>query len=98
MAKYELTNLAVKDLADIWNFTFDNWSESQADYYYEQLVESFGKIANKPDSGRNYEGIATNLYGLKVSRHIVFYRILNSETVEITRILHERMELKRRLE
>lgn len=34
MAKFYLTNLAVKDLADIWNYTFDNWSEQQADYYY----------------------------------------------------------------
>ena len=31
MAKYHLTNQAVQDLSDIWNYTFDNWSEEQAD-------------------------------------------------------------------
>ncbi|WP_420318747.1 type II toxin-antitoxin system RelE/ParE family toxin [Ekhidna sp.] len=34
MANYQLTNLAVQDLTDIWNYTFDNWSEQQADVYY----------------------------------------------------------------
>ncbi len=31
MAKYKLTNKAVKDLANIWNYTFEAWSERQAD-------------------------------------------------------------------
>ncbi len=34
MAKYTLTNKAVKDLSEIWNYTFDQWSERQADFYY----------------------------------------------------------------
>jgi len=34
MAQFKLTNNAVKDLSDIWNYTFDAWSESQADKYY----------------------------------------------------------------
>ena len=38
MAKYLLTNKAVEDLADIWNYTFDVWSEKQADAYYNMLL------------------------------------------------------------
>ncbi|MEQ9406008.1 MAG: type II toxin-antitoxin system RelE/ParE family toxin [Cyclobacteriaceae bacterium] len=98
MANYRLTNLAVEDLASIWNYTFDNWSETQADYYYQQLIESFEKIAKKPNSGKNYNGIAKDLFGFQVNRHIVFYRTMKSDEVEIARILHERMDLKSRLE
>jgi toxin ParE1/3/4 len=29
MAKYNLTYKAVEDLADIWDYTFDEWSEKQ---------------------------------------------------------------------
>ena len=32
----------------------------------------------------------------KVKSHIIFYRILN-DTIEVIRILHERMEIKNRL-
>lgn len=34
MASYKFTNRAVEDLAQIWNYTFDNWSDNQADTYY----------------------------------------------------------------
>ena len=34
MARYKLTNKAVEDLAQIWNYTFNKWSENQADTYY----------------------------------------------------------------
>lgn len=45
MGKYKLTNLAVRDLSNIWNYTFDNWSEEQADTYHEQLISAFESIA-----------------------------------------------------
>ncbi|MBV6645902.1 MAG: type II toxin-antitoxin system RelE/ParE family toxin [Cyclobacteriaceae bacterium] len=97
MGKYRLTNLALQDLSDIWNYTFDNWSERQADAYYEQLVNAFESLASKPDHSRNYDGIRDDLFGFKINRHIVFYRIVSNELIEITRILHERMDLKNRL-
>ena len=31
MVKYLLTRRAVEDLTNIWNYTFDQWSEDQAD-------------------------------------------------------------------
>lgn len=31
MAKYLLTNKAAEDLSGIWNYTFEAWSEKQAD-------------------------------------------------------------------
>ncbi|MEQ8904683.1 type II toxin-antitoxin system RelE/ParE family toxin [Ekhidna sp.] len=97
MANYQLTNLAVQDLTDIWNYTFDNWSEQQADVYYQQLVTGFENITANQDIGRNYDGITKDLYGFKVNRHIIFYRVITNELVEVTRILHERMELKSKL-
>lgn len=33
MPKYILTNKAVEDLSTIWNYTFEVWSETQADKY-----------------------------------------------------------------
>lgn len=35
--------------------------------------------------------------GIKVNRHIIFYRIINENYVEITRILHQSMDLKNRI-
>ncbi len=97
MAKYKLTNKAVEDLSGIWDYTLDNWSEKQADKYYDFLLENCQDIANNPDLGKNYNGITKDLFGLKASRHIIFYRKLVDKPIEITRILHERMDLKDRI-
>ena len=97
MAKYILTNKAVEDLSGIWNYTFDYWSEHQADIYYEMLIEYCEQIAEKPYIGKNYESIEKRLLGHKVGSHVIFYRIVNANKVEITRILHEQMDLKDRI-
>jgi toxin ParE1/3/4 len=97
MAEYKLTNKAVEDLSKIWDYTFEVWSEKQADKYYDELISDCQEIAENPDLGKNYEGISKQLLGIKANRHIIFYRTLNENYVEITRILHERMDLKKRI-
>ena len=97
MAQYKLTNKALEDLSKIWDYTFEVWSEQQADKYYDGLISNCQEIAENPDFGKNYDGISKQLLGVKVNRHIIFYRTLNENYVEITRILHERMDLKKRI-
>ncbi len=45
MAKYVLTNKAVEDLSRIWDYTYEEWSENQADKYYELIIAAFEEIA-----------------------------------------------------
>lgn len=97
MAKYKLTNKAVEDLSKIWNYTFEIWSEKQADKYYHGLITNCEEIAENPELGKNYDGISKQLLGMKANRHIIFYRMLEKNYVEITRILHERMDLMKRI-
>jgi len=97
MSEFKLTNKAVEDLSKIWDYTFEVWSERQADKYYESLITDCQEIADNPDLGKSYEGITQSLLGMKTNRHIIFYRNLNKNSVEITRILHERMDLKKRI-
>lgn len=97
MANYYLTNKAVNDLTEIWNYTFKQWSERQADKYYHDLIESCKEIANNTSLGKSYDKIIPNLLGLKVNRHIIFYRKIRIDEVEITRILHGRMDLRNRI-
>lgn len=97
MVNYVLTNQAVQDLTNIWNYTFDRWSEDQADKYYNLLIDTCQDIANNPELGKNYEGIRPDLFGLKNNRHIIFYRKIDKNMVEIIRILHGRMDLKNRI-
>ena len=97
MAEFKLTNKAIEDLSKIWDYSFEVWSENQADKYYKMLISTCQEIADNPYLGKNYDGIAKSLLGMKTNRHIIFYRTLNDNYIEITRILHERMDLKKRI-
>ena len=98
MAKYLLTNKAVDDLSKIWEYTYEVWSESQADKYYELLTSSFQEIVQNPELGKNYDEIDKTIFGLRVGKHIVFYRVAQSNDIEILRILHQRMDLKNKID
>jgi len=98
MAKYHLTNKAVEDLSNIWEYTVDTWSERQADDYYNMLIASFQKTTENPRLfGLKYEEIAEGLHGYRANKHIIFYRILADGDILVIRILHQRMDLKRRM-
>jgi toxin ParE1/3/4 len=97
MAQYELTNKAVEDLTNIWEYSIEKWSEQQADSYFNLIISSFQEIVNNPETGKNYDGITNDLFGLKTEKHIVFYRKRINQPIEIIRILHERMDLNSRI-
>jgi len=97
MAKYKFTNNAVNDLTEIWDYTKKIWSEKQAEKYYQLIIQACSEIAKDPSIGKEYSEVYPELKGKKTTKHIIFYRQLSKELVEITRILHERMDLKIRL-
>lgn len=98
MHRYLLTQKAITDLTEIWNYTINTWSENQADKYYEEILNFCQELANNPKIGRNYSQLIPDLKGAKINRHIIFYREMTQNTIEIERVLHEQMDLKSRLE
>ena len=67
MAKYLLTNKTVEDLSQIWDYTYEVWSENQADKYYESLIETCQEISDNPSIGKNYFEIKAEIFGFIMS-------------------------------
>ena len=97
MAKVILRQEAIDDLNDIWNYTLEEWSETQADRYYATLEFACTQIGENPHLGKKFEEINNGLLGLRSGKHIIFYQVVNENEVEVIRILHERMDFKNRL-
>lgn len=98
MAKVILRQEAIDDLNDIWIYTFDEWSEKQADKYYSAIEFACTQIGENPELGNEYDGISKNLLGLRIGKHIIFYQVISKDRIEVVRILHERMDLKNRFD
>jgi len=97
MAKFYFTNKAVEDLGEIWNYTVETWSESQAEIYYSLLIDSCQELANKPSQGKSYEVVERNILGFKTGQHVIFYRMVTETEIEVVRILHGMMDMKNHL-
>ena len=61
MAKVTLRQEAIDDLNDIWNYTFEKWSENQADKHYTIIKLACNGIGKNPNIGKGYDGISKNL-------------------------------------
>lgn len=94
MPKFHLTKKAVEDLSGIWEYTFEIWSEEQADKYYYELLSDCQKLSENQFLGRNYIEVNELIFGFKSGQHIIFYSIANEEKIEIIRFLHSKMDLK----
>jgi toxin ParE1/3/4 len=98
MAKYSLSNKAIEDLSKIWEYTYETWSELQAEKYYYLLLDACQDLADGNLSGKSYPEINAEISGYKAGRHIIFYRKTKTSGIEVSRILHERMDLKSRIQ
>ena len=97
MGKYFLTHSSTDDINSIWNYTCTVWSESQADKYFDLLLNAFEAIAENPSVGKSYKEIGQGVFGTYVGKHIIMFRINSLEAIEIIRVLHGRMDLISRM-
>ena len=94
MAKVHYSKRAVEDLANIWDYTYDEWSERQADKYYMILIQACQEIALDSKKGKPYEEVAEGIQGFLIYRHIILFSRLTAAEILVIRILHSQMDLK----
>ena len=63
MLKLTLRQEAIDDLNDIWNYTKTQWSENQAEKYYQIIKSSCKLIAENPNIGKSYLEIINVSFG-----------------------------------
>jgi toxin ParE1/3/4 len=93
------------DLANILKWTTENFGPRQARVYRDTLVQTIGELAGGPDvaGSKTRDDIMAGLRTLHVARrgrrgrHFLMYRVAARRTIEVVRILHDRMDLPRHL-
>ena len=95
--KYRISQQAIEDLDKIWIYTLNKWSKEQADRYYDLIIAEIEFIAENYLIGKSAEQTRKNYRVTKMKSHLIFYRKVDNEIVEIVRVLHQRMDIKKRL-
>ena len=97
MATFRFTNSALDDLIAIWDYTLAQWSENQAEKYYNLIMASCMDLAKNPQRGKSYAIIFQNILGYKCGAPIIFYHEIEKNEIEIVRVLHGMMDLKSKI-
>ena len=84
---YILSEIADKDLEDIFDYTFDEFGFDQAEKYLLEIEEIFQNLIINPQIGKKRDEIKQGLYSFPKDNHISFYRILDKH-IRIVRVLH----------
>lgn len=95
--QYRISQEAIKDLSKIWVYTLNKWSREQADRYYNLIITEIEFIADNFMTGKSAEQTRKNYRVAKLKSHLIFYKKVENDIVEIVRILHQRMDTKKRL-
>jgi toxin ParE1/3/4 len=97
MSGFVLTQAALADLKEIGCYTESRWGREQRNRYLAFLDEGFHLLAANPLMGRDCSDIREGYRKYVVGKHVIFYRSPDSGLVEITRILHQRMDVEARM-
>jgi toxin ParE1/3/4 len=93
------------DFANILKWTTENFGPRQSRIYRDILVQAIGELANGAEVAGSHirDEISPGLRTLHVARrgrrgsHFLMYRVAPESTIEIVRILHDRMDLQRHI-
>jgi toxin ParE1/3/4 len=93
------------DFANILKWTTENFGVRQSRVYRNTLVQAIGEPADGPDvvGSRTRDEIVPGLRTLHVARHgrrgshFLMYRIAPRGTIEIVRVLDDRMDIQRHI-
>ena len=95
--KYQISEAAYNDLNNIWFYTFEKWSENQANAYFESLIEHIEIISNNPKAGKNLPKIRKDFFCERALSHYIFFK-KEKDIIVVIRILHKMMEFSQHLE
>ncbi|HCB16062.1 MAG TPA: type II toxin-antitoxin system RelE/ParE family toxin [Alteromonas sp.] len=87
MPAYQLTPDAAEDIERLFLFGIERFGVKQATKYIDGLEKRLVDIAKSPETYPSVEQIRINYRRSVYGVHSIFYRVIDSHSVEITRVI-----------
>ena len=88
---YRLSDLAERDLDEIWSYVAEDASPTTADRLIDDIIERFDLLAEQPGLGRVRPEFGPGVRSFAIETYVVYYR-QEGDDVLIARILHGRRD------
>ena len=87
---------AERDIEDIADYTLDRWGSDQARHYVTELRRAIEKLTSTTERYATNDTLFPGLRKLRCGQHRVYF-LVEGATVDVVRVLHERMDVEGRL-
>ncbi|MEE8394112.1 MAG: type II toxin-antitoxin system RelE/ParE family toxin [Rhodospirillales bacterium] len=94
--RIRLSPKAKADLADIWDYSKEEWGEDRAGRYLDGLGDRMIWLAAHTSLWKPRDDLAEELFSYPQESHVIYFREV-AGAIEIVRILHQRMDVAQRL-
>ena len=88
-----ISSEALSDLEEIWIYTRKKWSKEQADRYYSLLIDDIEFLQSNYYTGKSAEYIRPEYRVSFVKSHIIFYKLVDDQKLEVIRIVHQSVNI-----
>lgn len=89
---YKLSQKARADLKNIWNYSYDRWGATQADKYYNEILDAVEATAKGKKQGAVFPD-RKGYFKIHCGSHFAFYIHMEESNIFVLRILHQSMDL-----
>lgn len=90
--RYQIRDLALADLEEIWLYTLNEWNAVQADAYVVAILDCIEWLAEQPTAGKPRDDIKHGYFCFPVGRHLIFYMV-SDDFVDVIGIPHQSMDV-----
>jgi toxin ParE1/3/4 len=97
MTGYVLSPAAQADIERIWDYTVERWGLAQAERYARAIHVACQELAAGTRSSQAADDIRPGYRKASEGSHVLFFRRLDTGSLNIVRILHQRMDMTRHL-
>lgn len=94
---------AKQDIVEVIEYTKERWGKVQARAYGQLIKDALAVIATDPKRGKPRSAARPDMFAFHIrqpgrpARHVLFYRIGATGTVEVVRFLYDAMDVDRYL-
>lgn len=96
MTKITLTPKAKIDLSNIWDYSLSEWGVNQAEKYVRELWAAIQAQTKDLSTSIDCTHIRPGYRKLHYESHLVFFKV-QANSLNVIRILHQRMDFSRHL-
>ena len=97
MRRVILSPKAKLDLSQVWDYTYDEWGEEQAEKYIRELWAAMEEQSRDLTKSVDISDVRKGYRKVRSGSHVIFFKVTKGGILDVVRILHQKMDFDRHL-